>query len=210
MMSGPDPQSIEIANVLPKGFDLVEHGWVFGYGSLMWRPDFDFAVAVPARLHGWHRQFTLLSVKAWGTPEKPGLSAALHPGGSVLGVAFAVSRDNWSKTRAALDRREAAYLPRTVACLHNEHRIEALTYVVHPTNGRFLETPSFDLQARHIRQGDGPRGTSLEYLEKTVGMLEEMGSFATRAHALLDHVQQSCQIASMNARKIAFAGWSSP
>ena len=191
MTPKPNTQIVEITDVLPAAENPEGFSWVFGYGSLMWRPDFEFAYAVPARVHGWHRQFTLLSVKAWGTEEKPGLSASLHPGGSVLGVAFAVAPVRWAETLAALDRREAAYLPASVECFHGDRQIRAHTYVVHPGNGRFLEEPDFDLQSQHVLQGKGPRGTSLEYLQKTVGMLVEMGSGSTRAHKLLRHVERA-------------------
>lgn len=184
------PQSVEITEVLSGSLDAEAYQWVFGYGSLMWRPDFDFAHAVPARVHGWHRRFTLLSVKAWGTEARPGLSAAIHPGGSVLGLAFGIALENWDDTRSALDRREAAYLPQTVDFQHGSRRLKAHTYVVHPTSPRFLVDPDFDTQARHVLQGDGPRGTSLEYLRKTVAVLDGLGSGKTQAHRLLTHVNQ--------------------
>src|SRR5689334_8408968 len=65
--------------------------WVFGYGSLMWRPGFPHAERVRAVLHGRRRAFCIYSVYHRGVPEAPGLVLGLAPGGSVRGVAFRVA-----------------------------------------------------------------------------------------------------------------------
>lgn len=193
MISSPPGQLVEIADV----FEAPHHSaetfddiWVFGYGSLMWLPDFDYRLAVCARLRGWHRQFTCRSVKAWGTPDRPGLSAALHPGGSVVGVAFALAPEHREGSLHALDRREAAYRQTSATCtLPDGQSITAFTYVVNFENGRFLDNPTESDQLRHIRQGKGPKGTSLFYLESTVHCLGGLGSGRTRAHDLLDRAR---------------------
>ncbi len=193
MMSSPPGQLVEITDVFEAPHQIVatfDDIWVFGYGSLMWLPDFDYRIAVPARLCGWHRQFTCRSVKAWGTQDRPGLSAALHPGGSVLGVAFALAPEHREGSLHALDRREAAYRQASVACtLPDGETITALTYVVNFENGRFLDNPTESDQLLHIRQGKGPKGTSLFYLESTVHCLDRLGSGKTRAHDLLDRAR---------------------
>ena len=80
--------------------------WVFGYGSLMWRPGFEFIERVPARLIGEHRALCVYSFVHRGTPEKPGLVLGLDRGGACRGVAFRVGEKNRTATIAYLRERE--------------------------------------------------------------------------------------------------------
>ena len=67
--------------------------WVFGYASLIWRPEFDAAEQRPASVHGWHRALEMRSRVNRGTPECPGLVFALVPGGSCRGVVYRIPRE---------------------------------------------------------------------------------------------------------------------
>ena len=80
--------------------------WVFGYGSLMWRPEFRYLAQVPGVLHGFHRSFCVWSRHWRGTPERPGLVLGLAPGGQCQGVAFRVAAADWPEVKAYLDERE--------------------------------------------------------------------------------------------------------
>ena len=72
--------------------------WVFGYGSLMWRPGFEFIEQVPARLIGEHRALCVYSFDHRGTPEKPGLVLGLDRGGACRGVAFRIAEKHRADT----------------------------------------------------------------------------------------------------------------
>src|SRR6478609_2186211 len=80
--------------------------WVFGYGSLIWRPGFEFVERVPARLIGEHRALCVYSFVHRGTPEKPGLVLGLDRGGACRGIAFRVAERNRAATVAYLRERE--------------------------------------------------------------------------------------------------------
>ena len=64
--------------------------WVFGYASLIWRPEFEAAERRPALVGGWHRALRMRSRINRGTPEVPGLVFALLPGGSCRGMAYRI------------------------------------------------------------------------------------------------------------------------
>ncbi len=53
--------------------------WIFGYGSLIWRPEFDFSERRSAHVHGWHRALKMWSTINRGTPPgaRPGVRHAL-------------------------------------------------------------------------------------------------------------------------------------
>ena len=81
-----DPQAL-LAQTLrdwPAGGDL----WVFGYASLIWRPEFDADETRGAAVHGWHRALRMRSRVNRGTPQQPGLVFALLPGGACRGVVY--------------------------------------------------------------------------------------------------------------------------
>src|SRR5580693_8376655 len=84
----------------------AEDHWVFGYGSLMWRPGFDFVERASALLHGRRRAFCIFSVHHRGTPRRPGLVLGLAAGGAVRGAAYRIAADRWPDVYAYLLERE--------------------------------------------------------------------------------------------------------
>ena len=153
--------------------------WIFGYGSLMWRPGFAHADAEPARLPGLHRSLCVYSHVHRGTPERPGLVLGLDFGGQCSGIAFRVAPADWEETVAYLREREQVTLVyreelRNVR-LRSGHRAKALTYVVdraHPQYAGKLDPTS---QIAHIQQGHGKSGPNVEYVMRTLDHLRELG-----------------------------------
>jgi len=78
--------------------EIPEFEWVFGYGSLMWRPGFDFIEKRPAKLIGAHRALCVYSHVHRGSPEKPGLVLGLDRGGACRGIAFRIEKSKRGAT----------------------------------------------------------------------------------------------------------------
>jgi cation transport protein ChaC len=178
--------------------------WVFGYGSLMWRPGFDFVERVPARLIGEHRALCVYSFVHRGTPEKPGLVLGLDRGGACRGIAFRVAENNRAATVAYLREREqvtSVYreVKRSV-WLENEARlrVSALAYVVDRGHGQYAGRLTLADQLRHVLQGHGQSGINRDYVLATVKAIEAEGFRDAQLHqlALMLHDAHSHQATS--------------
>jgi glutathione-specific gamma-glutamylcyclotransferase len=164
--------------------------WVFGYGSLMWRPGFEFIEKVPARLIGEHRALCVYSFVHRGTPEKPGLVLGLDRGGACRGIAFRVAERNSAATIAYLREREqitSVYreVKRSV-WLENEarQRVSALAYVVDRGHVQYAGRLSMQDQLRHVLQGHGSSGINRDYVLATVKAIEAEGFRDAPLHQL--------------------------
>ncbi|WP_409998147.1 gamma-glutamylcyclotransferase [Bradyrhizobium sp. SZCCHNR1053] len=170
----------------------LPHGdlWVFGYGSLMWRPGFAFLEQVPARLIGEHRALCVYSFVHRGTPEKPGLVLGLDRGGACRGIAFRVAADKRDETIAYLRAREqvtSVYREVTRSVwLENDarERVSALVYVVDRGHVQYAGRLSPQEQLRHVRQGHGQSGANRDYVISTVKAIEAQGLRDTQLHRL--------------------------
>jgi glutathione-specific gamma-glutamylcyclotransferase len=164
--------------------------WVFGYGSLMWRPGFEFIEQVPARLIGEHRALCVYSFDHRGTPEKPGLVLGLDRGGACRGVAFRVAAAQRNHTVDYLRSREqttSVYheVMRSV-WLENEsrQRVSALAYVVDRGHVQYAGRLSLAEQLRYVQQGHGRSGNNRDYVLSTVKSIEQQGFRDKQLHQL--------------------------
>src|SRR5665213_327536 len=164
--------------------------WVFGYGSLMWRPGFDFIEQVPARLIGEHRALCVYSFDHRGTPEKPGLVLGLDRGRRRRGIAFRVAAKLRGDTIDYLRGREqTTHVYREVmrsVWLENEarQRVSALAYVVDRGHVQYAGRLSLSEQLRFVLQGHGRSGNNRDYVLSTVKSIEAQGFRDTQLHQL--------------------------
>jgi cation transport protein ChaC len=155
--------------------------WVFGYGSMIWQPGFDFADRRIATLRGYRRAFCMSSIVYRGTPEAPGLVLALDRdgAGACVGVAYRVPVAGAAATLAYLRARELvsdayteAWLP---VAIDGGPTVEAVAYVSNPDHAQYCGGLSLEAQAEVIARAFGPRGRNVDYLLNTVDSLEALG-----------------------------------
>jgi glutathione-specific gamma-glutamylcyclotransferase len=144
--------------------------WIFGYGSLIWRPDFEFVERRAARVHGWHRALKMWSRINRGTPERPGLVFAMLSGGSCRGVVFRVPKDRGEAVLRQLWPREmplATYDPKWIVCHTNHGPVRALAFTLSrksPSHTGLLTEAEY---RRIFAEAQGRYGTTLEYAHRT-------------------------------------------
>jgi cation transport protein ChaC len=155
--------------------------WVFGYGSLMWRPGFEFSEQAPAALIGAHRSLCIYSFHHRGTEAHPGLVLGLDEGGACRGVAFRVAPEHRDATTQYLREREQVtdvYVEsmRPVSLLDGSGReLEALCFMVDRGHPQYAGRLSLERQAQLVRQAVGLAGANIDYVLNTVRHLEEAG-----------------------------------
>lgn len=160
---------------------LDHHGdlWVFGYGSLIWRPGFDYVERQPALLKGAHRALCIYSHIHRGTPDQPGLVLGLDHGGACNGVAFRVDAARRAETLRYLREREQVTMvyrecARPVR-LGDGRMVIALCYVADRRHGQYAARLSREDVLRFVRQGVGQSGPNHEYVRNTAQALKDMG-----------------------------------
>lgn len=166
--------------------------WVFAYGSLIWRPGFNFEEARPAILRGWHRAMCILSTHYRGCPDAPGLVLGLDRGGSCRGLAYRIAPTNASSVRQYLHEREmitGVYDPRfTPVNLADGRRVPAYVFIAKRSHTQYAGPLSPSAAAALIRQGKGCTGSCRDYLATTVAHLDALGLPDKALHTLLHMV----------------------
>ncbi len=144
--------------------------WVFGYGSLVWRPDIEHDEAVPARIVGWARRFWQSSTDHRGVPGAPGRVATLvpEPRGQVIGRAYRIPESVLDQTLARLDHRERGGYAREILPLlpldGDGAFAEGLVYRATPDNPNWAGPAPIRQIARQVLASVGPSGPNPEYL----------------------------------------------
>lgn len=169
--------------------------WVFGYGSLIWRPGFDFIEQHKARCVGAHRALCVYSFVHRGTPEKPGLVLGLDRGGNCRGIAYRVAAANRAATIQYLREREQVTMVyreawRTVWLDDDpKQRVSAICYMVNRGHEQFAGRLTLEQQLHHVRQGHGHSGPNRDYVLETVGALEKLGFRDRELHLLAERLK---------------------
>ncbi|WP_228488182.1 gamma-glutamylcyclotransferase [Caenimonas koreensis] len=148
--------------------------WVFGYGSLIWRPEFEFEERRPAKVHGWHRALKMWSRINRGTPERPGLVFGMLSGGSCQGMVFRIARAQGREVLAQLWAREmslAVYDPRWLECHTQSGPVKALAFTLSRKSPQHTGVLSEEEYRRIFMEASGIYGTTHEYAHRT---LEEL------------------------------------
>lgn len=148
--------------------------WIFAYGSLIWKTDFEYAERRPARVHGWHRALKMWSRINRGTPERPGLVFGLLSGGCCRGMVFRIPRGEGSEALTRLWSREmvtAVYDPRWLVAHTPQGPVRALAFTLSRKSPSHTGELSEDEYRTIFEQATGIYGTTLDYAHRT---LEEL------------------------------------
>lgn len=159
--------------------------WLFGYGSLIWRPSFPFLERRGARVHGWVRRFWQGSHDHRGLPHAPGRVVTLVPEstGYCDGIAYCLDRDLAVETMSGLDHREKNGYERHHVTIQLEasSEVAGIVYIARRDNHAFLGPASLEEMVVQIRASAGPSGTNLDYVLA-------LGDALRQLHAEDDHV----------------------
>ncbi|WP_300003067.1 gamma-glutamylcyclotransferase [uncultured Cedecea sp.] len=142
--------------------------WLFGYGSLIWNPAFEYDEVVPATLKGWRRNFCLRLTAGRGTACRPGRMLALTAGGETTGLAFRLPDNNLEDELTLVWKREmitGCYLPTWCPLLLEDGRqVNALVFIMDSKHPLYAADSSAEAIAPLIATASGPLGSNAEYL----------------------------------------------
>jgi cation transport protein ChaC len=168
--------------------------WVFGYGSLMWRPGFEVIAAVPATMSGMHRSLCVYSWVHRGTRHRPGLVFGLDAGGSCKGMAFRVAGETRENVLTYLRQRELVtnvyHEVERIIKLEDGERVEAIAYVVDRKHNQYAGNLSLDELVKNVHGAVGQSGKNEDYIFSTVLHLRELAIHDARLEQLVERLNK--------------------
>ncbi|MDG4874618.1 gamma-glutamylcyclotransferase [Mesorhizobium sp. WSM4935] len=186
--SGPDPDAAHLddsdyaamLDAFEAELPATEPLWLFGYGSLIWKPEIEHAEERVALARGWHRSFCMKMTRWRGTKEQPGLMMALDRGGQCKGVAFRLVEKNRRQALDRLFRREVtlkptSYRPRLLQLSTDKGPLRALAFVINRNGTTYAGPLSEEEVVERLATSCGHWGSGADYLYNTVKNLEQRG-----------------------------------
>jgi glutathione-specific gamma-glutamylcyclotransferase len=170
----------------------TEGCWIFGYGSLLWRPAFPHLQRLPGLIRGWARRYWQASTDHRGLPDAPGRVVTLIPAlqDHCWGIAFRVAPDAWESVIETLDYRERGGFERTEVTVEfrdsDQPAVRALVYVANERNPNYLGPASEAEIAAQIRDAQGPSGSNVEYALELAAALRRMQADDEHVFAVAD------------------------
>jgi cation transport protein ChaC len=152
--------------------------WVFGYASVIWRPEFEAEEHRPAVVHGFHRALKMRSRVNRGTPECPGLVFALVRGGSCRGLVYRIAQRRVQHELERLWHREmpsGVYEPRWLLCRTPQGPVHALAFTLDRDSPNYTGTINDEDMLAVLRSACGRYGSTLDYLLETQRGLRQCG-----------------------------------
>ncbi len=167
--------------------------WIFGYGSLIWRPEFEFIESRLAKLDQHHRALCLWSRINRGTPELPGLVFGLERGGEGCGgmvfrIPAKLVRDTFS-TVWVREMSTGAYHPNWLDCETDQGPVCALTFVINQQANSYVPEPHPDELVDIVHRAQGIYGSCYDYVMQTAIALKQAGICDQRLSSLAERLE---------------------
>lgn len=173
--------------------DEVKDIWLFGYASLIWRPEFDYIESRRGVIQGYHRSLCLWSSVNRGTPERPGLVFGLAESGKCEGAVYKLPNDDLLNKMRRLWKREmpnSSYIPMWLDCESPEGVVKALTFVMDPDDHSYTGALSVEQTLHVVLGATGLYGPCTEYVLETADALKNVGIDDPELYHLADRIRE--------------------
>ena len=161
-----------------KGMNLKDGIWVFGYGSLMWNPDFILEEKRTGTIYGYQRRLCLKSIVYRGTSDYHGLVFGLDKGDSCQGMVYRIAEENIQSEMLKIWEREmfaGTYIPSWVNVNTKQGTISAVTFVINHEHEHYIPHIEMEEIAERVVKAEGTCGSCHEYVQNTVKSLHQLG-----------------------------------
>jgi len=161
-----------------KGINLKDGIWVFGYGSLMWNPDFIMEEKRTGTISGYHRRLCLKSIVYRGTSDYHGLVFGLDKGESCQGMVYRIAEKNIHSEMQKIWEREmfaGTYIPSWVNVNTKQGSISAVTFIINHEHEHYIPHIELEEIAERVVKAEGTCGSCHDYVQNTAKSLHQLG-----------------------------------